>query len=184
MTSSNENIFRVTGHLCGEYSLTPGEFPTQRPVTRSVDVFLDVHLNKRLSKQWRAGDSIRHCAHYGVTVMVLFPGCLLCLVVQPQLHSNTTCGQVSRLGRPGFRVSFRWRGGIGLSCWVNCRWGLFVMPVVLPDRQHSWRNTWSSDIPSLLSPFFHRFHSPAFPRFYCLQPNSTTMSLFATGVSC
>ena len=48
MTSSNGNIFRVTGHLCG----VPGEFPTQRPVTRSFDVFFDLHPNKRLSKQW------------------------------------------------------------------------------------------------------------------------------------
>ena len=38
--------FRVTGHLCGEFTVTD-EFPTQRPVTRSFDL----HLNKRLSKQ-------------------------------------------------------------------------------------------------------------------------------------
>ena len=51
MTSFNRNIFRVTGHLCGEFT-GPGEFPTQRPVTRSFDVFFDLRLNKRLSKQW------------------------------------------------------------------------------------------------------------------------------------
>ena len=50
MTSSNGNIFRVTGHLCGEFT-GPGEFPPQRPVTRSFDVFFDLRLNKRLSKQ-------------------------------------------------------------------------------------------------------------------------------------
>ena len=50
MTSSNGNIFRVTGPLCGEFN-GPGEFPTQRPVTRSFDVFFDLRLNKRLSKQ-------------------------------------------------------------------------------------------------------------------------------------
>ena len=50
MTSSNENIFRITGPLCGEFS-SPGEFPTQRPVTLSFDVFFDQRLNKRLSKQ-------------------------------------------------------------------------------------------------------------------------------------
>ena len=50
MTSSNGNIFRVTGPLCGEFT-GPGEFPTQRPVTRSFDVFFDLCLNKRLSKQ-------------------------------------------------------------------------------------------------------------------------------------
>ena len=39
MTSSNGNIFRVTGHLCGEFPVT-GEVPAQRPVTRSCGVFL------------------------------------------------------------------------------------------------------------------------------------------------
>ena len=29
----------------------PGEFPAQRPVTRSFDVFFDLRLNKQLSKQ-------------------------------------------------------------------------------------------------------------------------------------
>ena len=50
MTSSNGNTFCVTGPLCGEFPIT-GEFPSQRPVTRSFDVFFDLRLNKRLSKQ-------------------------------------------------------------------------------------------------------------------------------------
>ena len=50
ITSSNGNIFRVTGPLCGEFT-GPGEFPTQRLVTRSFDVFFNLRLNKRLSKQ-------------------------------------------------------------------------------------------------------------------------------------
>ena len=45
LTSSNGNIFHVTGHFF------TGEFPAQRPVTRSFDVFFDLHLNKWLSKQ-------------------------------------------------------------------------------------------------------------------------------------
>ena len=52
MTSSSGNIFGVTGPLCGEFTGL-GEFPTQRPVTRSFDVFFDLRLNKRLSKQPR-----------------------------------------------------------------------------------------------------------------------------------
>ena len=51
MTSSNENIFRVTGHLCWN-SPASGEVPAQRPVTRNFDVFFDLRPNKRLSKQW------------------------------------------------------------------------------------------------------------------------------------
>ena len=48
VTSSNGNIFRVTGHLRGEFTA-----PRWIPYTRSFDVFFDLRLNKRLSKQWR-----------------------------------------------------------------------------------------------------------------------------------
>ena len=52
MTSSNGKKIRVTGPWCGEFT-GPGEFPTQRPVKRSFDVFFDLRLNKRLGKQPR-----------------------------------------------------------------------------------------------------------------------------------
>ena len=50
MTSSNGNIFRVIGHLCGEFT---GHrwIPRTKPVTRSFDVFFDLCLHKKLSKQ-------------------------------------------------------------------------------------------------------------------------------------
>ena len=51
MMSSNENIFCITGHLCREFT-SPSEFPTQRPVTWSFDVFFDLCVNKWLSKEW------------------------------------------------------------------------------------------------------------------------------------
>ena len=50
MTSSNGNIFRVTG-ICAGNSPVSGEFPALRPVTRSFDVFFDLRQNKRLRKQ-------------------------------------------------------------------------------------------------------------------------------------
>ena len=37
--------------ICVGNSPVSGEFPTQRPVTRSFDVFFELRLNKRLSKQ-------------------------------------------------------------------------------------------------------------------------------------
>ena len=37
--------------FCVGNSPVTGEFPTQRPVTRSFDVFFDLRLNKQLSKQ-------------------------------------------------------------------------------------------------------------------------------------
>ena len=38
---------------CAGNSPVPGEFTAQRPVTRSNDLFCDLHPNKRLSKEWR-----------------------------------------------------------------------------------------------------------------------------------
>ena len=58
-TSSNGNMFRVTGFCAGNSpvtagnSLVTGEFQSHRPVTRSFDVFFELRLNKRLSKQTR-----------------------------------------------------------------------------------------------------------------------------------
>ena len=37
--------------ICAGNSPVTGEFPPQRPVTRSFDVFFDLRLNKRLRKQ-------------------------------------------------------------------------------------------------------------------------------------
>ena len=47
MTSSNVNMFRVTGFFAGNSPVTAGnspvisEFPSHRPVTRSFDVFFE-----------------------------------------------------------------------------------------------------------------------------------------------
>ena len=65
MTSSNIIIFCVTDSLWGE-STGPGGFPSQRPETRSCDVFFDLRLNKRLSssRRWFETPSRplwRHC---------------------------------------------------------------------------------------------------------------------------
>ena len=72
MTSSNGNIFRVTGPLCGD-------FTGHRwiPLTKAGDVelrcFFDLHLNKRLSKQsWGWWSETpprslwRHCNHAAI----------------------------------------------------------------------------------------------------------------------
>ena len=68
MMSSNGHIFRVGGHLCGEFT---GHrwIPAQRQVTRSFDVFFDLCLKKGWVNNRAAGDLRRHRAHYDVIVM-------------------------------------------------------------------------------------------------------------------
>ena len=52
--------------ICAGNSPVPGEFPTQRPVTRSFDVYFD--LNSWINNG-EAGDLRRHPGHYDVIVM-------------------------------------------------------------------------------------------------------------------
>ena len=68
MTSSNGNIL-VLLDLCEGNSPVAGEFPSQRPVTRSFDVFFDVRLKNGWAIHQDAGDLRRHRAHYDITVM-------------------------------------------------------------------------------------------------------------------
>ena len=83
MTSSNGNIFRVTGPLCGEFTGHQWIHPphTQRPVTRRFDVFFDLRRINRLSKQSRrrrfettSSSLWRHCnVQSGVMAWKRFP---------------------------------------------------------------------------------------------------------------
>ena len=58
--------------ICAGNSPVTGEFPAQRPVTRSFAFFFDLRLNKRLSKQsWGWLVERRYRAHYDVIVMTI-----------------------------------------------------------------------------------------------------------------
>ena len=50
MTSSNGNIFRVTGHLCGKFA-DPRWISRTKASDAELWCFFDLRLNKRLSKQ-------------------------------------------------------------------------------------------------------------------------------------
>ena len=63
--------------ICAGNSPASGEFPAQRPVTRSFDVFFDMCLNKRLRKQswgWRfetlSHPLWRHCDNHSNAFIV------------------------------------------------------------------------------------------------------------------
>ena len=50
--------------FCVGNSPVTGEFPTQRPVTRSFDVFFELGLNKCSTNNREVGDLRRHRTHY------------------------------------------------------------------------------------------------------------------------
>ena len=68
MTSSMETFSALLA-ICVGNSPVSGEFPTQRPVTRSFDIFFDMRLNKRSSKQSWGWWLRRYRTHYDIIVM-------------------------------------------------------------------------------------------------------------------
>ena len=70
MTSSNGNIFRVTGPLCGEFTSPVNS--THKGQWRGVLIFslICVWINGWVNNR-EAGDLIRHRGHYDVSVMIL-----------------------------------------------------------------------------------------------------------------
>ena len=111
MTSSNGNIFRVTGPLCGEFT-GPGEFPTQRPVARSFDVFFDLRLNKRLSKQpwgwW-----------FETPSWSLWRQCIDKMCSKCRLVTDHKSVHISVTGRPKYQQLF-----YSFTCLTACRQGI------------------------------------------------------------
>ena len=68
MTSSNGNIFRVTGPLCGEFT-GPGEFPHKGSDAELLCFLWSApELNDWVNNR-EAGDLRRYRAHYDVNVM-------------------------------------------------------------------------------------------------------------------
>ena len=116
MTSSNENIFRVTGHL-------RGEFTADRwiPCTKASDaelrwfVLIRVWINGWVNN-CEAGDLRRHRAHYDVIVMRYMWSCPLYVC---------TCRRVSDTGVCVLKLHIPIRGA-----WLICRLNLLIRSTV------------------------------------------------------
>ena len=141
MTSSNWNIFRVSGPSCGEFT-GHGEFPAQRPETRSFDVFFDLRLNTRLSKQswgwwfetlsrqlWRHCNALLNityrCSRFKITCNHIFPA--ISGSGQTPVKSIRTQLNLAYIQQPGggFRIKMLdlisiWIPVINIRCSHDC----------------------------------------------------------------
>ena len=86
--------------FCAGNSPVLGEFPKQRPVTRSFDVFFDLRLNKRLSKQswgwWFDTPSrslLRHC-NVNTSIFIVFSRYFIFYFMQAVYESVTRKNRV------------------------------------------------------------------------------------------
>ena len=93
--------------LCAGNSPVTGEFPAQRPVTRSFDVFFDLRLNRRLSKQpwgwWFETPSCslwRHCNAKPQQQQEQHSSFLLLLLLLLLPGSNSSGKLISRKSEP------------------------------------------------------------------------------------
>ena len=106
-----ETLFRVTDHLCGEFT---GHrwIPRKRPVTRSFDVFFDLRPNSWVNNR-EAGDLRRHRGHHDVSVMNQSVAISVVYIIIPSPTLKKSTEQV---------VWCLWWVQIALGLWI--RWGL------------------------------------------------------------
>ena len=156
MTSSNGNIFRVTGPLF------TGEFHAQRAVTGSFDVFFDLQLSWTDNRE--AGDLRRHRAHYDVIVMLnvlctsLFQFC--CSLVPVDF---THIGQSSLTGTGLITMQKHW------TIWLNKPRESLEPEITLTKQNMAKRVhiSWNILIPSCR---YHTLHSKYFSCFVTILP--------------
>ena len=136
--------------LCAGNSPVTGEFPSQRPVTRSFDVFYDLHLNKCLSKQskcrWfemKSRSSWRHCngKHWWNRWV--------------ETHLKT-CSNVDQLSvwNTHYRhpIARLWGQAMRRHLWVQCLWSVLYL--------YQWCVVW-----------YHVILNPVIIRYHCINTN-------------
>ena len=123
--------------LCAGNSPVTGEFPSQRPVTRSFDVFLwSAPWIKGWVNNHEAGDLRRHRAHYDVIVMIRWP--------QNQISTETMCLKAIHTGICAFSAILKIVRS-SRSLWMTRSVRIFhVLIFLLNKRDIVWKNTLSS----------------------------------------
>ena len=124
--------------LCARNSPVTGEFPSQMPVTQTVDVFICAGTNGWV-KNRDAGNLRRHRAHYDVTVMVLTEIC----VSGPRRVKKLFLLKRNATATAGIaeNVSIWWRHH-GRHSWRDCTsWGL-VGWCDLNQERIVWHQPW------------------------------------------
>ena len=143
--------------LCAGNSPVTGEFPAQRPVTWGSDIFFDLRLNKRLSKQSCDWCLRHHRTHYDVTVMSQSYDCpsaseatLENMSEINQYRTTTPCAySLERTAHIKLvclfetTIATKWQHGcqIGNSCNHRSVTPKFVTPTAPSYIDNSWRST-------------------------------------------
>ena len=114
-------IFSALLALCAGNSHVTGEFPSQRPVTRSLDVFFDLRLDKRWSKQswgwWFKTASSWLWRHCNGEVILWYTS------TTAPIHENASRITISWLQNPSLTDGLSsWRAcNVDLWCFICCR---------------------------------------------------------------
>ena len=128
MTSSNGNIFRVTGHLCGEFT-GPRWIPRTKPVMFSlICVWINDWVNNR-----EAGVLRRYRAHYDVTVMTRY------FIVN---HNHYYTSLTYRLGRDKMATFLQTFSNSLFWNKIVVLWFLSLFPRVQWTISQNWYSWW------------------------------------------
>ena len=136
--------------VCSGNSPVTGEFPAQMPVTRSFDVFFDLRLNKRLSKQawgwWLETPSRPLCRHCNDLTFRSWQTAIL-YEQSWKIHFISTL-------HPSLSSHTQFDGGTVNEC--RSKWNRFSA-IVNSDTRRNAFNDWMQISPGInaTSPFCH-----------------------------
>ena len=163
--------------VCAGNSPVPGEFPEQRPVTRSFDVFFNLHPNKRLSKQvWGRWFETLSCPLWRHrNVHVTTPSCLMYWKrtrYSSMLHKlswsyKSLIESILFIYPAGFQNppwKFRVPIGISANYIVRLRWPEQTVPLIWLIDRRSPQVPYYANVPCFLyySPQFRQTFAMAF----------------------
>ena len=158
--------------ICAGNSPVPGEFPTQRPVTRNCDVFFDLRPNNGWVNNGEAGELRRHRAHYDVIVMK----CFICATYTPRQILTAFCQKVSLF--EGFvrilHVCFIWTAMQCYRCQYSDPKGYGQISLI--------HNTWMMSLGTNFSEILNKIHTFPFKKMY-LKISSGKLRPFCLGLN-
>ena len=124
--------------ICAGNSPVPGEFPAQRPMTRSFDVFFDIRLNKRSWGWWFETLSCPLWRHCNDGELDVFPPCNLLITLLRHNIKGKVSSTLNKYYGKQHMLAYVLHG---MRCHVSSNASFRIsMQCVIIDGKKSWKS--------------------------------------------
>ena len=137
--------FSASLAFCVWNSPVTGDFPLQRPMTWSFDVFFDLRLNQQLSEQWRRRGHLRHHhVHCEVILMLKQLEIVFTYITEGDSSNTARCQRDSNSGEDFFPKALKAllkKRETKVACMPANR-SVFLTTLLLFKMRWFWQSIW------------------------------------------